>query len=202
MELLEQVEKQSAKVSVVDAIYHRRSVRAYVPKKVNEPTVRALIDAAIHAPSAGNAQPWAFAVVQDVAMLKRISDQAKQRLASDPYWKLHTAHASPFTDPDFDIFYGASTLIVVCAKKDDFHGFSAAQDCFLAAQNLMLAAYAMGLGTCPIGFARDVLHTDAWTEALSVAADYRPVLPIIVGFPDEAAHTVKRTPARIFSWKA
>lgn len=201
MEHVERSRQPSKTVSALDAIYHRRAIRAYSDRKVDEPTVRALIDAAIQAPSAVNTQPWAFAVVQDPDMLKRISRQASRRLATDPHWSLNTVLGAAFTITDFDIFYGARTLIVVCAKREGIHGFDAAQDCYLAAQNLMLAAYAMGLGTCPIGFARDVLRTEAWRAELEIPDDYVAVLPIVVGFPELGAHKPRRATPKIFSWK-
>jgi nitroreductase len=201
MEFVEQIQEQDKKVSALDAIYHRRAVRAYSDRKIDEQTVRALIDAAIRAPSAVNAQPWAFVVVQDAQMLRRISCQAARRLASDPHWSLNTVFGSVFAVSGFDIFYGATTLIVICAKREGIHGFDAAQDCYLAGENLMLAAYAMGLGTCPIGFARNLLQTDAWSTELGIPKDYLAVLPIIVGFPKGAVPKHERAPAKIFSWK-
>jgi nitroreductase family protein len=57
--------------------------------------------------------------------------------------------------PGFDIFYGAPLLIVIAATSD---ARQSAEDCCLAAQNLMLAAHGMGLGTCCIGFARPWLN--------------------------------------------
>jgi nitroreductase len=77
---------------------------------VSETTVRELLDA-VWAPSANNLQPWSFVVIQDRTLLKKISDAAKVLLANDPHW--HTR--LPLTDPDFDIFYGCGTLIVICA---------------------------------------------------------------------------------------
>lgn len=59
--------------------------------------------------------------------------------------------ASPRVDPKFKIFYDAGTLILICvARSNDF----VAADCWLAAEHLMLAAGAEGLGPCCIGFAR------------------------------------------------
>ena len=64
-------------MSALDVIFTRRSVRAYTAQSLDEPTIRALLDAALQAPSAMHTEPWAFVVVQDRTMLKRISDRAK-----------------------------------------------------------------------------------------------------------------------------
>ena len=56
----------------------------------------------------------------------------------------------------FCVFYDASTLIVICAKP---MGPFVSADCWLAAENLMLAASALGLGTCCIGSAIPALNS-------------------------------------------
>lgn len=113
-------------------------------------------------------------------------------------WRKHSEHGkTPFEDPTFDIFYGASTLIVVCAQRE---GFQPVGDSYLAAENLMLAALAMGLATCPIGFARDVIKRDSHRAELSIPEGFDPVLPIIVGYPSGISEAPSRNPPRILSW--
>ena len=186
--------------SVFDAIYERRAFRKYLPERVSRDKIEKLLDAAVHAPSAINLQPWAFAVIQSPEVLKKISDRSKVELLNDPRWKStssHSEHAIPLTDPNFNIFYGATTLIVICARKG---GFCPAGDSYLAAENLMLAAHAMGLATCPIGLARDVLQTDDMKRELSIPSHYEAVLPVIVGYPDGSMPKTERAPPRIFRW--
>ena len=185
-------------MNVLDAIYKRRAIRRYSSKSVEERIVRALLNAAVQAPSAMNLQPWSFAVIQQTKLLQKLSAQAKEFLLKDPKWKAASEHGHlPLADPEFDIFYGATTLIVICAKTE---GFSPTADCYLAGQNLMLAACSMGLGTCPIGFARDVLQNKFWKKNLEIPEDFIPVFPIIVGYPLGATPKVKRDPPHILSW--
>jgi nitroreductase len=66
----------------MDAIYHRRAVREYAPEKINEAVIRKLLDAAVHAPTAIHEEPWAFAIIQDQALLKRLSDNVKELMVS------------------------------------------------------------------------------------------------------------------------
>ena len=179
---------------VLDAIQQRRATRAYTAEPVGEQAVRTLLDAAIHAPSANNVQPWSFVVIQDPVLLRRISDQAKVELALHPHWK----GAHPFSDPKFDIFYGATTLIVICASAG---GFEPTGDCYLAGENLMLAAWEMGLATCPIGLSRDVLQSPAMKQELGIPSEITPVLPIIVGHPAGRMPPTARKPPLIHAWK-
>ena len=67
-------------MELLQAIHGRRSVREFTDEPVSDATLHELIDAAIQAPSAINQQPWCFVVVQEQALLARISDQAKAHL--------------------------------------------------------------------------------------------------------------------------
>ena len=187
-----------APMSLTEAIYTRRSVRKYAPTGIHEVTIRALLEVAVQAPSAINRQPWGFSVVQDLARLRRYSDQARQMLLAasrgDPK---AGRYAAMLADPNFNIFYDASTLIAVSVDAPDAYSDA---DCWLAAQNLLLAARARGLGTCCIGFAVAVLNTPEVKRELGVAAGGRVVAPIIVGVPAAAAPAVSREPPRVLAW--
>ena len=187
-------------VDVMEAIYARRAVRAYTARLVEEDKVRALIDAAIQAPSAVNQQPWAFVVIQNTALLQRISERAKQlTLAHLQPGTALFEHRSMLENPAFNVFYDASTLIVVCAGPAG--SWPANEDCCLAAQNLMLAAHGLGLGTCPIGFAREALNEPQAKLELGIPADHSVVLPILVGYPRERPAPTARDAPRILGWK-
>ncbi len=186
-------------MDLLEAIYARRSVRAYTGQKVAKELVHALIDAAIQAPSAVNQQPWTFVVIQEPGTLKRLSEHAKRlslvNLApGTPMWEQRKMLA----DPDFNIFYDAGTLIAICAAP----GLgSPNEDCCLAAQNLMLAAHGLGLATCPIGLARETLNEAEAKLEFEIPADCSVVIPILVGYPRELGPRPPRRVARIHAWK-
>lgn len=199
---------QERPLSALDAIFMRRSVRAYTPQKLDESTIRSLLDAAVQAPTAMHTEPWAFVVVQDDAMLKRVSDRAKGSWAKEAahYRDLHagvdaateSAFAERFASPDFCVFYDASTLIVICAKP---MGPFVVADCWLAAENVTLAACALGLGTCYIGSAVPALNSPEVKSELGIPPDVDPVAPIIVGVPSGPAIEVARKDPHILYWK-
>ena len=168
-------------MDVLEAIYRRRAVRDYQPDRPDEKTLHALIEAAIQAPTAMHREPWRFTIVRDGALLKRCSDAAKQHVldsmsADSPLQRLRAELASPA----FNIFYNAPCLILISSSAAEP---MAEQDCCLAAENLMLAACARGLGSCWIGFAEIWLRTTAGKQALSLPPDHIPVAPIIIGYP-------------------
>jgi nitroreductase len=96
---------------------------------------------------------------------------------------------SLLNDSNFHIFYRAPVLILISASAQ---GPWIVEDCALAAENLMLAAYALQLGTCWIGFAQSFLNTPNGKNALGLPATWVPVAPIIVGHPKAAPAPVPR----------
>jgi nitroreductase len=177
-------------MDVIDAIYGRRAVREFTSEPVAQQTLQKLIAAAIQAPSAVNAQPWSFIVITDKALLARISREAKAHmLRTTPAGLLSHHFQELLSDQKFDIFYGAPALIVIASRTQ---GPWAVEDCSLAAENLMLAAHAAGLGTCWIGFAQAWLAAPEGKAALNLVATYVPVAPIIVGHPKFAPPPVRR----------
>jgi nitroreductase len=186
-------------MDVMEAIYQRRAVRAYTDRPVDKATVEALIKAATHAPSSMNEQPWAFAVVQSTSQLAKWSERIKayvlKRLKPDsPLAK----YRDMISSPDYHVFHRAGTLIIICARPDTHNG---EEDCSLAAQNLMLAAHAMGLGTCPIGFARPWLSQARIKRSLSIPDGYAAVFPVVVGYPSGEPPPVQRRAPEILFWE-
>ena len=192
--------------TALDVIYHRRAVRAYKPEPINERRLRALFEAAVHAPTAMHHEPWQFLVVQNRRVLKRLSDRAKEIASAE------AAHhgnllkrpgaagdgiPTPLADPEFNIFYDAGTLVVICAKASN--PFVTA-DCWLAAENFMLAACADGLGTCCIGFAVAALNTPEIKAELGIPADVEAIAPMIVGVPAGETAPVPRKPPVVLNW--
>lgn len=188
-------------MSLQDALYGRRSVRAYTEDKLDKATVQQLLDAAVHAPTAVHEEPWQFVVIQDAALLKRLSDRAKQLLKEElqnnpsEQGKLLLGIVS---NPDFNIFYDASTLIAIAVKP--MSPFVTA-DAWLAAENLLLAAYGLGLGSCVIGFAVSILNNTEIKKELGIPDEMSVVAPMIVGKPRGETPLSARKKAEILVWK-
>jgi len=192
--------EQLQEKDLFETMLARHSVRAYAQVELDHKTVRTLLEAAVRAPTAMHKEPWAFVVIQNREMLMQLSDRAKPLF----YERLHRSHQAvghaldAFSDPDFNLFHGAGTLIVICAKPS---GPFVDADCWMAAENLMLAACAMGLGSCVIGSAVAALNTPEMKETLRIPIEYNAVAPIIVGVPDgETAATSRKEPL-ILGWK-
>ena len=179
-------------MTIFETILARRSVRRYKARKVDRTTISILLEAAVHAPTAIHQEPWAFVVIQDKVLLRSLSDLAKPLFIAEAQEKglEHAGHSFDiFNYPDFNIFYDATTLILICGRTSA-PSFSA--DCWLAAENLMLAACAMGLGSCVVGSALPALNTPETKVLLSIPENFIAVAPIIVGYPDDEIVPVMR----------
>jgi len=165
-------------MDVFEAIMGRRSIRAYREMEVSQEIVEKLIDAARWAPSAGNIQPWEFIVVRN--------SETKRRLAE-------AALGQSFIEE-------APVVIVVCADEErSARGYGTRgralyciQDTAAAIQNIHLAAYALGLGTCWVGAFRE----DDVRKILDIPVGVRPVAIIPVGYPAESPAPRSRRPLK------
>ncbi len=176
--------------TVFDVIRTRRSVRAYKHDGIERSAVMTLLQAATLAPTAMHEEPWEFVVIQDRNLLKRISDLAKPLF-------IESLHPVPdaFRHSDFDIFHGAGTLIVICARPN---GPFVEADCWLAAENLMLAACASGLGTCVIG--SSVAAISEMRKEIGIPSDYEVIAPIVVGVPAGETDASPRKEPSVLAW--
>ena len=194
---------ETGQADAMQLIYHRRSVRSYSADAIDRAAVERLLRAAVQAPTAMHREPWAFAIVQSKETLQRYSDGAKAQMLSQQEM-LHDlspdarALRDRLMDPDFNIFHGAGTLVAIGYENHD--AFVEA-DCWLAAQNLMLAATAEGLGTCCIGFALQVLNRPNVKQELGFPAEGGVVAAIVVGRPRVIpAGPGERKPPNVLAW--
>ena len=125
-------------------IYARRSIRRFTPEPVAPGTVEELMRAAMAAPSAKDRQPWRFLVITDAAKRKAMAEQM------------------PFAQ-----FAVESPVVVILFGTPEGALFD--QDIAAATENLLIAAAALGLGTCWCG----------------VTDERRPALHAITGIPAE-----------------
>jgi nitroreductase len=190
----------SASLNVFETILARRSVRSYRAGELDRKVIRTLLEAAVRAPTAVHEEPWAFVVVQDRQLLHALSERAKPLFADElrRAGAERSGHAfQVFDSPDFNVFYDAGTLIVICASP---LGPFVGADCWLAAENLMLAACGMGLGSCVIGSALPALNVPEIKIRLGIPTDCSAIAPIIVGYPRGDTPATSRREPLVLAW--
>ena len=175
-------------MQLLEAIRGRRAVRDFRPEPLSAGVIFQLITAAAWAPSAMNAQPWHFTVVTDRAVLDEIAGRAREWMRTNAAAAHGAQIRGMLDDPHYHILHHAPALIVISAPAGPW----AREDCAMAAQNLMLQAAALGLGSCWIGLAQDWLNTPAGREILNLPQESLVVAPIIVGHPRNIPQPVPR----------
>jgi nitroreductase len=161
-------------MDVFEAIKGRRSVRKYKTEPVDKELVKKLLDAARWAPSGGNIQPWLFIVIDDSKVLNVI------RKISPGY------------------FGEAPLAILVCSNREKAYkiggtlgrDYLSIADCAMAVQNMLLAAYALGLGTCVV---KSFSHA-AIKEVLAIPEGIEPELLVIIGHPNQVPKPPPKVP--------
>jgi nitroreductase len=154
----------------------RRSVRKYKNKTVDRSHISQLVAAAEQAPSAMNRQPCKFYILTDP---RRISLYSKHitAVADTSSHKLTQNHTEE-SDP---VFYGAPVVIFITTPRDNVWG---PIDTGMCAQNLMLAAKAMGFDSCPVGIAWYIENTPVYSE-LGIPVPEQIQLAITIGYGAE-----------------
>ncbi len=148
----------------MDEIFTRTSVRCFSERVPSEEDMEYLMRAAMAAPSAMNQQCWEFCIVDDSAMLDRLSRTA-------PY-------ASPVGR--------APRAIVVLGNEDMMKAAMMwQQDLAAATQNILLAAKSRGIGTVWIGIAPHPDRMSSVAEAIGLPENVKPFCLIAVGYPKE-----------------
>jgi len=197
--------------TIISNIKQRRSIRKYKPDGISKDLIKEIIEAGKYAPSSHNSQPWRFIVITDKKKIKELSDQIKRwfRLRAQLGEivglfnkkikdEIGAAKQRVITEQDL-FFYDAPLLILICAKPGRF----AKVDCACAAQNMMLAARSLDIGSCWVGFADMVVNKDRrLMDDLGVPKDCKVMANLIFGypikFPDKAFERKKE--ADVIKW--
>ena len=174
---------------IFETIMHRRSIRRFAPKQIEEAALQQILQAGLYAPSAGGRQGVIFAVCQDKAVNERLGKI--KRANSNPRMATATSFVSReqpsiADDPKLtNAFYGAPTVITLFAPKNFLFSVD---DCAVAAENMMLAADALGIGSCYIGQGWTAFDDPYGQEILrqwNVPTDRYAVMQLLLGYAKE-----------------
>ena len=133
--------------------------------------IKKLLEAAVSAPSAGNQQPWHFVIIDDRRILDKI----------------------PNFHPNAKLLRGAQKAILVCGdlSSERFKGYWML-DCSAATQNILIAARALGLGSCWLGIYPREDRIKNVREMLKIPKSVIPHSIVAIGYTNEKQEKVKR----------
>ncbi|XES76585.1 MAG: nitroreductase family protein [Candidatus Bathyarchaeia archaeon] len=176
--------------SVIEAINSRKSTRSFEAKPVSKDILNTIIEAGNHAPftSMTRAQPWRFVVAQEPEFKQKLFQTAfpiwKQSIdamkdASPELYKMAMTLHDALDDPKDVVYYSAPVILFVIGPQDN------AVSCALACENVMIAAQALGLGSCYVGFGSMVKGNTDVVAALELKENEQIYGPILLGYPKE-----------------
>lgn len=149
---------------LLKVIYRRRSIRRYERRPIPDETLRLILEAGRLAPSARNRQPWYFVVVRRPELKRKLIFSSWNSFMED-----------------------ASAVIVGCGDSREKW---AVVDVSIALQNMVIAAEALGLGSCWIGH---FVEEDV-KKALRIPDHLRVVAMITLGYPAEKPEPPPKKP--------
>jgi nitroreductase len=145
-------------MEVLDAIRTRRSIRKYKSKPIPDDKLTSILEAARLAPSAGNRQPWRFVVIQNEDRKKALAEAANNQT-----------------------FLNDASAIIVALGDPEVSARWYEKDPMIALEHIVLAATAMGYGTCWIG----AFNEDAVKHLLKIPENVKIIALLPIGIPDE-----------------
>ena len=177
-------------------MHSQRACRDFSEDDVDDDTLAQVLDAATFAPSAENKQPWAFVVVKDEAVRRRIATLTKQvwEGGAREYEQTHL-DARILADVDTGTaggFARAPVVVVVCGDRAQAFESTLPSSVFPATQNLLLAATALGLGSTLTTLA--TMHAKELAEVLRLPDHVTPMAVVPLGWPARRLGPPKRTP--------
>ena len=174
-------------------IYNRRAIRSYKNMGLENELIEQVIAAGRMAPSAMNKQPCRYYVLTNKEKIKLLSKEIQEYAVKE----LEHMHVKDVIKEAFrflnlsnivdtilkkdPIFHEAPVVVFITTPKNDTWG---ALDAGMCAQNMMLAAKALGLDTCPVGFAKMVMNTKNYS-ILNIPEEEEVLLAVIIGYGDE-----------------
>lgn len=181
-----EVAQDSAKNQVVETIMTRRSIRQYKPEAVEREKMQTIVECGINAPNAMNRQPWEVRVVDNPDYINGVTELYKK------------ANPQAAADSTFrNMFRNAPTVVFI---GHDTKSESSPFDCGLLAENMMLSAWSMGIGSCCLGSpARFMMTPEAaeYLKKLNFSEGYELLYCIGFGYPDETPAAKPRETSKV-----
>lgn len=161
-------------------IYHRRSIRGYQSRQIDEQTIEEIVKAGPMAPSGMNAQRWHFTVIQNQALLDEMVAAAVDHILKSG----NEFMIERVKNPTFHTFYHAPTVVLITVPAEP--AISAA-DAAMAAQNICLAADSFSVGSCMIASSAlifDSAKGPEFYQRLGVPEGHKHFCTISLGYAD------------------
>lgn len=172
--------------ATIETIMQRRSIRKYKPQPVGRDTLMQIAKCGINAPNAMNRQSWEVRIVDNAETMEKI--------------KALMAEGKEGEDAERakGCFRGAPVMTFIARDREsDF----AAYDCALLAENMMIAAQSLGVGSIclgsPVSFINSASNSEEILQILGFSPEYKLCLCVGLGYADEAPEARERDAEKV-----
>ncbi|QRY42721.1 nitroreductase family protein [Mycolicibacterium boenickei] len=172
---------------------------------VSDDDIESMISAAVHAPSAENTQPWVFIVVRDEQTRADLAAWWTETWnAGGAQYARQVASEAMYTDLEIAVgptgFAAAPAVVVVSVDTERVLDVFAQSSIYPAVQNLLLAANALGYGSC-LTTGLTLFGVQRVRERLALPETITPMAAVYIGKPAVALKSPKRRPAREVTYR-
>jgi nitroreductase len=186
-------------VDLGDVIRKQRACRSFDPTvAVTDAELEVLLDAAVHAPSAENTQPWVFLVVRNDDTRRHLAEIWAAAWATGRDQVRASVDDTLFADLERGMagggFGAAPVVIVVAADLERVDPMYAECSIYPAIQNLLLTATSIGLGSC-LTTGLTTFFADQVQDLLDLPSTIKPLAAVYLGVPDRPLGPPRRRPA-------
>ena len=180
-------------LNLLNVFRSRRSVKEYLPKEVSKEVLFRILEAGRWAPSAHNAQPWRFIVIQDNTTKQRLAKTMASRWGKDMRKNgISKEQRESLIKASVERFENAPIIIIACltmenmeeypdARRKKIEHIMAVQSVAAAIENMLLAAHSEGLGAC--WFCAPLFCQDAVRKILKIPQHIDLQALITLGYP-------------------
>ena len=190
--------------NLLNVFISRRSVKEYSPKKVSNEVLFRILEASRWAPSAHNAQPWRFIVIQDSALKQKLAKAMASRWHRDMSKNgVSKEQRESLIKASVERFENAPIIIIACLTMENMDEYPdhrrkrieyvmAVQSVAAAIENILLAAYGEGLGSC--WFCAPLFCQDVVRKIMKIPQHVDPQALITLGYPANRPNPPSRKP--------
>ena len=178
----------------IKTIFARHTSRGFKPDHIPAEQLNVILTCGLHAPSAMNSQNWHFCAVNDDGIMKRLVELTGKALPEPAKERMKARYGG---NDNFSIFYGAPTVVIVSGDAGDDY---APVNCGFAAQNLLVAAESLGIGSCVVGLAAYFFNSPEYTDIkkeLGIPDGCKSLFAVCLGYEASDFASPDRLPDRV-----
>ncbi len=183
-------------MKLLDVMKKRRSIRKYLPNRVEKEKLDKIVEAGIYAPNPGGRQGTKIIMLDDPAQIERIG--VINADCENRNWESGVSSEQPSIIDDKSIksgFYGCQALGIVCIQRERKTQVNQIGSAFVCAENMVLEAYDLGVSSCIVGRAEDTFSKEGMQELLDqwgLDKAYMPIVFVCLGYINGEYPAVKQ----------